>query len=145
MKTILPYSTVPLLVTQVWEEKCLLSMVKLARAVQWFKLNKHWCKHKHSHPFSLSVSVCSLWYHIFSVSFIFSLGNKHDYYWYCLRGSSLWCHPDRSSEPRLPASCGGERLTSFTHQENTPSTQCSFSQSSSIGVTQTHHETEPEV
>lgn len=114
-----------------------------------------------SHTFSYTLSFClshftlfifsllSLLSHIcithFSMSLIFSLGNKHGCYWFCLRGSSLWCHPDHISKPRLQAPCGGEGLTSFTHQENTPSAQCSFSPSSPIGVTQTHHETEPEV
>lgn len=98
----------------------------------------------HCSSFHISSFVWYL-YHIFSMSLIFSLGNKHGYYLYCLRGSSLWCHPDHSSEPRLQAPCGGEGLTSFTHQENTPSAQCSFSLSSSRGVTQTNHETKPEV
>lgn len=41
--------------------------------------------------------------------------------------------------------CEGEQLTSFNQQKNTPSAQCSFSQTSSRDVTETHHEAEPEI
>lgn len=84
-------------------------------------------------PLSLSVSTVpffsfvSYFYHIFSVSLIFSLGNMNSYYWYCLTQGSFWCHPHHSLEPRLQAPCGGEWLISCTHRENTPQAQCAFS------------------
>lgn len=75
---------------------------------------------------------------VFDLKFTsFFLGIEHRYYWSFLRGSNLWCHPDHSSEPRLQASCGEEQLTSFTHQEKTPSAQRFFSPNPSTGVKKT--------
>lgn len=108
-----------------------------------------------SHPFffllvflSLSVSIVPL----------FIIFESHIFYApHILPGQQAWLllvlsQREQSlvpSRPQFRVSTAGPMwrrgLTSFTHQENTPSAQCSFSPSSSRGVTQTHHETEPEV
>lgn len=101
------------------------------------------CAIKSAHQFQIFVTfffllLCLLsTFFLFEVYFLYFLGSEHRHYWSCFSGSNLWCHPDHSSEPWLQAPCGGEQLTSFTHQEKTPSAQSFFSLSSSTGVKKT--------